>query len=177
MGPLNEPSLAAQRTATHKGLWLWLGAAALGATSGCINTDAAVFVEASIDSSAASVQQSALSTGLGGQFELTFHLSARASGDSQVTLRTVSLSNADRSQTLAPSLKVTAAPAFPLVVLQAGDTVVQVSYGADDNLFEASALGGLCEPAGVVVEVLFDDALLGATAVAHSQPFVVQGCP
>lgn len=145
--------------------------------SGCIDTDAAVFVDGSVDNAAATVQSSALSAGLGGQFALNFHLGARASSDSEVTLRSVSLENAARSQTLAPSLKVASAPAFPVVVPRGGDSQVQINYSADDNLFEVSALSALCDPAGIVVSIIFDDALLGATAVAHSQPFVVQGCP
>ena len=157
----------------------WAGIVALGAVggSGCIDSDTAVFVDGSIDNAGAAVQSSALSAGLGGQFVLNFHLGARASGDSEVSLRSVMLENADRSQTLAPSLKVASAPAFPVVVPQGGDAQVQISYAADDNLFETSALGALCDPAGIVVSITFDDALLGATAVTTSQPFVVQNCP
>ncbi len=153
---------------------LLIGAPLVG---GCIDTDAAVFVETTISEPTATAQSNALASGLGGSFEVKFHLGSRASGDSEVTLRSVSVSNADRSQTLAQALKVATAPAFPVNVPRGGDSFVTVSYSADDNLFEPDALTALCDPAGIVVSLNFDDGLLGATGVASSQPFTVLNCP
>src|SRR5690606_11817826 len=62
--------------------WLLLPLLSLG----CIDTDAAVFVEARIDGAAARVEQSALATGLSGSFRIHFHLGPRASGPSEVAL-------------------------------------------------------------------------------------------
>jgi hypothetical protein len=151
---------------------------ALSGATGCIDTDAAVFVEPSIEGPSADVAMSSLATALGGSFTLRLHLGARASGDSQVTVRQFSVSSADRSSEIVGALAVSQSPPSPVTVVRGGDdALVTVSFSADDNLLDTAAIGPLCDPAGIVIHGTLDDALLGATTPVSSDSFTAGMCP
>lgn len=146
-------------------------------TGGCIDTDAAVFVEATISDAEGNVQQSSLASGIGGSFRVLFHLGPRASGPSEVALGGFSLTDAERAETLLPTLEVSTTPGFPLEVPVDGDVAVQVTFAPDDNLLEPTALDGLCAPAGARVVGVFDDALRGGSVSVASEAILFVGCP
>jgi len=79
------------RIAMHTRMRASLGAALVCAvaafTAGCGDTDAAVFVEAGIDTPSASVSAATLGTNLSGSFRLVFRLGSRASGPSSESSR------------------------------------------------------------------------------------------
>ena len=105
--------------------------------AGCPDDDAAVFVEASIASPAATVEQETLGTVLGGGFDLALHLGPRATGPSQVSVGAFGLQNAEQSSTLVPTLSLAASPSFPVEVGIDSDVVVAVSFGTGDGLLPA----------------------------------------
>jgi hypothetical protein len=153
-----------------------LTACGWGAT-GCIDTDAAVFVDASISNPSATVSPETLGTTLAGRFDANLHLGPRASGPADVTLGTVSLLGADRTTTLVDVVAVATAPTFPVTVPVDGDVFVAVTFVEQDNLLEASAYGELCAAGSVVISAALDDALRGGTISVVSEPFAPSGCP
>lgn len=158
----------------------WLPLLCLGASltsAGCIDTDAAVFVEASISEPATTVTSNSLGTYVGGSCQVSFHLGPRASGPSEVSLRTFTLMSADQTSEVAPSLKVTTAPDFPVTVDVDSDVGVGVSYAEQDNPQPAAALDQLCNGAGIVIVGTFDDSLRGGSITAVSAPYSAAGCP
>ena len=146
-------------------------------TTGCIDTDAAVFVDASIQDPSATVTPETLGTTLAGAFDVTLHLGPRASGPADVTLGAVSLLGADQTTTLVDVVAVETAPTFPVTVPVDGDVFVTVTFAEQDNLLEASAYDELCAVGSVVISAALDDALRGGTISVVSEPFALSGCP
>jgi len=158
----------------------WLPLLVLGASltcTGCIDTDAAVFVEASISEPATTITTNSLGTYVGGSFQVGFHLGPRASGPSEVALRTFSLMSADQTTEVAPSLKVTTAPDFPVGVNVDSDVGVSVTYAEQDNPQPVDAVEQICGAAGIVIVGTFDDSLRGGSITAVSAPYSAAGCP
>ncbi len=149
----------------------------LGGVVGCPNTDAAVFVDLSIENPSAAVQTSVLATAVSGSFDLRLHLGPRATDSSEVTLRALSITNDDLTTTVVSPLAVTTDPAFPVTVAVDSDVVVNIEFAAADNEVEASAVDLLCDPGGIVISGAFDDSLEDALKSVSSWPFQVSGCP
>lgn len=147
-----------------------------GALSGC-NLDAAVFVEPTISSAAVAVTPSGLVTGVSGNIELNLHLGPRASGPGEVTLGSISMTNADRSVTLVDAVGAQPSVSFPVSVGVDSDVPVSFTVNADDNLLEADAVTTLCGAGGLVYVVVLDDTLRGGTVSVASEPVMPSGCP
>lgn len=159
------------------GAVLALVATSMLSAVGCIDTDPAVFVEATVTDPYGSVEQETLGTAVRGAFDLSLHLGPRASDASTVGLGTVALLSADRAETLVEVLAVEPDRPFPVTVPVDGDVVVTVTFDAEDNLFEASTYDTLCAAGSAVVSIALDDSLRGGTFSAVSAPFALNGCP
>jgi hypothetical protein len=151
-----------------------VAAAAVGLL-GCVDTDAAVFVDARIDSPSASLQMASLASGLSGGFSLNLHLGPRASGPSDVSLGNFSLKGANG--TAVDALAVSATPPFPVSVPVDADVAVQLTFAADDNLIDNADVAAVCAPQGLQLVGALDGSLRGGTFSVTSDPFVVGGCP
>lgn len=148
-----------------------------GALLGGCDLDAAVFVEPTITSSSVMVTPSGLVTGLSGGLELELHLGSRASGPSDVTLQSVSLTNVDRSITVVDAVGALPDPPFPITVEVDSDQLVSLTVSSDENQLEAAAVDTLCGSGDLVYVVILDDALRGGTVTADSEPVTPTGCP
>ncbi|WP_437982119.1 hypothetical protein [Sorangium sp. So ce117] len=140
-------------------------------TSGCINTDAAVFVEPSIAAPEATVSSSALGTGLTASFALELHLSARASGPSRVAVRTFAITSADQKTSIVEPLPVETTAALPVEVAPDSDVTVAftVDTGAQGGTLKADAAAALCAAEGIRITGAIEDSLEdGATPVASA---------
>src|SRR5690606_21510067 len=126
----------------------------------CIDTDAAVFVEARIDGAAARVEQSALATGLSGSFRIHFHLGPRASGPSEVALTGFFVTDADRGPIVDNLAAATGQP-FPVTVPVDGDVTIEALFTAEDNELAVEAVDALCAPGGIRIVGVFQDPLRG----------------
>jgi hypothetical protein len=144
--------------------------------SGCPDDDAAVFVEASIAGPAATVEQETLGTVLGGGFDLLLHLGPRASGPSEVSVGAFALQNADQSQTLVPTLSLSASPSFPVEVGIDSDVVVGASFGTGDGLLPAAAYDEICGAGELVISGAIQDSLQDGSTTVVSSPFLPDGC-
>ncbi|WP_438039702.1 hypothetical protein [Sorangium sp. So ce128] len=141
------------------------------AASGCINTDAAVFVEPSIAAPEATVSSNALGTGLIASFALELHLGARASGPSRVAVRTFAISSADQKTSIVEPLPVETTAALPVEVAPDSDVTVAftVDTGAQGGTLPADAAAALCAAEGIRITGAIEDSLEdGATPVASA---------
>ncbi|WP_437990913.1 hypothetical protein [Sorangium sp. So ce145] len=149
-----------------------LAAAALAVmASGCINTDAAVFVEPSIAAPEATVSSNALGTGLTASFALELHLSARASGPSRVAVRTFAITSADQKTSIVEPLPVETTAALPVEVAPDSDVTMafNVDTGAQGGTLPAEVAAALCAPEGIRITGAIEDSLEdGATPVASA---------
>jgi hypothetical protein len=153
-------------------------AALLGAgLSGCIDTDAAVFVDATIVDASATVESSSLVTALSGSFTLQLHLGPRANDAAEVKLNAVSVTNPDRTVTLVDALGALPSQPFPLTVGIDSDVSVTFSAPADENQLEAAKAAEICGAGGLVFVVVLDDSLRGGSITPASDAVVPAGCP
>ena len=139
---------------------------------GCPDTDAAVFVDPSIEGAAATVQQSSLGAGIGGSFTLLLHLGPRAEDASEVGINQLSFTNADRTITVLDSLKFSTDKQLPVAVPIDSDIRVSITFvpdGSDGNLVDMP--DELCDPAGIAVAGSLTDSLRGTDIPVHSLPF------
>jgi hypothetical protein len=139
----------------------------------CIDTDAAVFVEASVEDTMLAVQTNMLVTGLDGSFRVLLHLGPRASGPSEVGLVSFSVTDAAGNEVVA-SLAGEPSPVFPVTVGVDADVAVAVAVNGQELPVEAGP--ALCAGPIVIVATL-DDSLRGAILGARSVPFPATGCP
>lgn len=142
---------------------------------GCIDTDPAVFVEASVATPSLAVQTSALATGLEGTVDVSLHLGSRASGPSTTTLPAASLVDEAGATTLAPTLGFTASPSVPVTVPVDDTVIVTLSFAAKDNLLPAERASAICAEKPRI-RLLVDDSLRGVPATIDSPPFTPSGC-
>jgi hypothetical protein len=158
-----------------------VGVGALGAllalTAGCIDTDPAVFVEATVVDPAVTLTQGTLVSTVAGSFTLALHLGPRAADAAQVSLGVLSLASSDRTTTFVPTLAVHTAPSFPVTVEVDGDVPIAVSFDAQDNQLETATYDAICAAGSVVITGAFDDSLRGATSLIGSQVITPSGCP
>lgn len=152
----------------------WLLIISALASTAC-DPDTAVFVEADLTNGNIALQSSSLGVGIGGSFDASLHLGDRASGPSEVQLRSISLASADRSQSYVDLQAVTDVP-FPVTV-NVDDTVdVTFSFNPDDNFGEASLADDLCSGPLVIVGV-FEGSLRGGSIDDATEAFTPTGCP
>lgn len=145
--------------------------------TGCIDTDPAVFVDASILAANATVAQETLVTTIEGSCLLGLHLGPRASGPAEIQLGAVSVTNADQTATLVDVLSVSADRPLPVSVPVDSDVNVSLGFDAQDNLLETATYDALCGAATIVIRVALDDSLRGGTTTVASAPFAPAGCP
>jgi hypothetical protein len=145
--------------------------------AGCIDTDAAVFVEASIESASVAVSSNGFAAGVDGALSLRLHLGPRASGSSEVDDRGFSILRTGGTTTLVPSLGYVADPPFPVTVAVDSTLLIAVTFAKEDNAFDPTAVAELCDPAGLVLRGVLDDALRGGAISADSEPVTPTGCP
>ncbi|XXX75270.1 hypothetical protein WMF30_47245 [Sorangium sp. So ce134] len=149
-----------------------LAAAALASlASGCIDTDAAVFVEPSIAAPEAIVSSSALGTGLQASFALRLHLGPRASGPSRVAVRAFEISSADQKTAIVAPLPAETTTALPVEVAPDSDVTVAFTFdtGAAGTTLPAEAAAALCAAEGIRITGAIEDSLEdGATPVASA---------
>lgn len=144
--------------------------------AGCPNTDAAVFVDAEIQGGSVAIEPQTLGVALTGGFTLSLHLSARASGPSEVSYGSFSLMNADQSETLIASLPLSASVAAPVDVEPDATVTVELTIDMGADLLDAELVDRIC--AGPVVFTgVVDDSLRGGSTTAVSPPIVPSGCP
>ncbi len=143
----------------------------------CINTDAAIFVEAQLTAPQLQLQESSLATAIDGSAALTLHLGPRASGPSEVSLLSVSLLADDQQSVLVEQVAVRSEPRFPMEVGLDSDRNVTLRIDASENLLAADAKTTLCGATALVLQVVLDDGLRGAALTASSDPFALGGCP
>ncbi len=144
---------------------------------GCPDTDAAVFVELSMDNPSLVVESSALATAVSGTFDLRLHLGPRATDPSEVTLGSLSITNHDQTSTIIAPLAAVAAPDDPWTVNIDSDVNVHFTIDALDNEVEVSAVDALCDPNGILISGAFDDSLEDALKSVTSRVFSPTGCP
>lgn len=144
--------------------------------SGCPNTDAAVFVDAEIPAGSVAIEPQTLGVALSGGFTLSLHLSARASGPSEVSYGSFSLMNADQSETLIASLPLSASVAAPVDVDPDTTVTVELSIDMGADLLDAALVDRICA-GSVVFSGVVDDSLRGGSTTAVSPPIVPSGCP
>ncbi len=141
----------------------------------CIDTDTAVFVDATLDNPTLTVDQATLGTSMSGSFELTLHLGARASGPSEVTFQSFSLKDAN-GDVIVESLPVEASSPSPITVEPGGaDSVVTFSIDTGADLLAAEVVDQIC--AGeVFISGVIDDSLATSSTPVESEPFSPAGC-
>ncbi|MBM4357302.1 MAG: hypothetical protein FJ096_04255 [Deltaproteobacteria bacterium] len=153
----------------------WGGLVAL-ACVGCIDTDAAVFVEAALASPALVMSSSSLAAGVSGEATLSLHLGPRASGPSTAKVLALSLVSADGVTTHAATLGFSSTPTLPLTVGVDDTVAVALALASSDNALPTDKVAAICGGA-VRLRVVVDDSLRGGSVSADSDPFQVTGCP
>ncbi|MCC6556687.1 MAG: hypothetical protein IT372_27315 [Polyangiaceae bacterium] len=146
-----------------------LAAAALTAGAGCIDTDAAVFVEPAISGPSAAVTGGTLGTQLTGGFRLELHLGPRASGASQVSIRSFEITDAAQTAAIVSPLEAVTATALPVTVETDSDVAVEFTFDTGADLLPAEARDPLCAAEGIRITGSIQDSLQdGATPVASA---------
>ena len=145
--------------------------------AGCPNTDAAVFVDPSIDAPTLAVQSSALGTGLHGGFTLSLHLGARASGPSQVSLGQFEIQDAQMKGAIVSPLVLDAgATMLPVTVSPDSDVTVTLTFDTGAKPLPADLAAKLCDPAGVVITGTIQDSLQTGATPVDSAVIKATGC-
>lgn len=162
---------------TPRALLLQVGTALLAlVATACPNTDAAVFVDADIQGGTVAIEPQTLGVALSGGFTLSLHLSARASGPSEVSYGSFSLMNADQTETFVASLPLSASVPSPVDVDPDATVTVELTIDTGSDLLDAALVERIC--AGpVVFSGVVDDSLRGGSTTAVSPPIVPSGCP
>ena len=143
----------------------------------CVNTDAAVFVEPSIESPTAVVKGGALGVTIEGTFTLKLHLGPRATGPSKVDLRDFTILDAKQSGTLAPIEISKSSITFPTTVDLDSDVSSDLTFDVGAKTLTSATKTKLCDAAGVVIGGTIQDSLQ-ATATPFFSPIVhPTGCP
>jgi len=141
----------------------------------CIDLDAAVFVDATIDVPTITVAEETLGTTIDGSFLLVLHLGARASGPSDVSFSSFSLKT-ESGTTLIESLPLSASPPSPVVVEPGGtDTVVELTVDPGADLLASDVYAQICAQP-VVISGVVDDSLATSATLVDSAPFQALGC-
>ena len=143
--------------------------------AGCIDTDAAVFVDATIGAPALTVvPQGGLGFGLQGSYALELHLGARASGTSQVTYTSFSLKGSDGS-VVVESLPVAVDKPSPVSVDPGGDVLVTFTIDTGAATLDPAVKDQICAGQVRIVGVI-EDSLESESSPIESSPFSASGC-
>lgn len=149
-----------------------LAAAVWGlSVSGCIDTDAAVFVDASVSAPSAAVSGSTLGTSLDGSFVLDLHLGPRASGPGEVSAESFTITNAAQDVDVISPLEVLADRALPVTVEPDSDVVVTFSFSTGASPLPAAKKDELCAAGGLRIKAVIRDSLQGGATTAISDVF------
>jgi len=142
--------------------------------AGCIDTDTAVFVDATIDNATLSAEQLPLGTALSGSFELTLHLGARASGPSEVGYLSFSIKS-EAGDVIVDNLPVEASQPAPVTVDPGGsDSVVTFTLDTGAEL-GTEVFDQIC--AGpIIISGVIEDSLATSSTPVESEPFSPSGC-
>jgi hypothetical protein len=103
-------------------------------------------------------------------------LGPRASGSSKVSVLQFSVTSADETTAIVPSLQVTASPALPVTVAPDSEVGVDFTFDTGASLLPAATMTALCADPGIKITGTVQDSLQdGATPVA-SVVFKPAGC-
>jgi hypothetical protein len=140
-------------------------------SSACVNTDAAVFVEAHLGSPSVTVSSILLGTTVKGQVSLSLHLGARASGDSAVSLGAFSIVSADQTKTLMPSLPVKPNVTFPVTVHTDSDASALLTFDSGSVPLAKELAPALCAGGPIRISGILQDSLQTAQTPVVTDPF------
>ncbi len=143
----------------------------------CVNTDAAVFVEPSIEKPTAAVAGSALGVTISGNFNLKLHLGARASGPSEVSLGAFGILDAKQSAEITSIQLGASAIQFPDTVEPDVDALATFPFDLGSKTLPVDTRAKLCDPAGVIIRGTIQDSLLGGSTPFFSPIVHPTGCP
>jgi len=147
---------------------------------GCINTDAAVFVDPTLSAPAATVTSAALGGGISGSFHLDLHLGPRASGPSTVTLGEFALEDAAQTAPIVASLLVASTTTFPVTVQLDSDVNADFTFGTGTDgpqSVKSTMVPQLCAAAGVVITATLSDSLQEGKSTVAVSPVFHPTCP
>lgn len=142
----------------------------------CVNTDAAVFVEPTVESPGATLAGGSLGVSLTGSFVLKLHLGPRATGSSQVKLLTAKILDAKQEGEIVGSLPVSSTTAQPITVDLDSDVDVPFTFDTGTKLLPGELSAKLCDAAGVVLAGQIQDSLQASSTGFSSAVFHVAGC-
>jgi hypothetical protein len=146
--------------------------------AGCPNTDTAVFVDPSLDQASVTVSSSALGTSVRGDFQLSLHLGARASGPSQVSIGQFELMDAKKSAAIVTPLALDAGTVqFPVTVQPDSTAMVTLAFDTGTKLLAADVATKLCDPAGFLIVGKIEDSLQDTQTPVESAVLHATGCP
>jgi hypothetical protein len=147
----------------------------LGGLGTACNLDAAVFVEPAIESPRLAVEGGVLGSALQGEFTLTLHLGARASGPSEVSFGAFSLVDADGLIVL-DGLPVEPSRPSPILVEPDSDEVVVFTIDSGDEPIADSLTAAICA-GDLAIRGILEDSLESGSSPVESELFVATGCP
>ena len=142
----------------------------------CVNTDAAVFVEPTIESPTITVAGGALGLTISGNFTLKLHLGPRASGPSQVSLGAFSILDAKQSAAITPLDIGSSSTQFPVTVDLDSDVSAGLPFTLGSKTLPSADKAKLCDAAGVVIGGTIQDSLLGGSTPFFSAIVHPAGC-
>ena len=142
----------------------------------CVNTDAAVFVEPTIESPTATVAGGALGVTISGNFTLKLHLGPRASGPSQVTLGAFSILDSKQSAAITAVQLGSSSTQFPATVNLDSDVSAALPFTLGPATAKDKAAGSLCDPRGVTLRGTIQDSLAGGSTPFFSEIIHPDGC-
>ena len=147
------------------------------ALAGCINTDAAVFVEPTIESPTAVVSGGALGLKIAGHFTLKLHLGPRASGPSTVELRDFTILDSNQKGSLAAIEISKSSTTFPATVGLDSDVSSELDFDVGTKTLPSADKAKLCDAAGVVIGGTIQDSLQAGSTPFFSPIVHPTGCP
>ena len=145
--------------------------------AGCINTDATVFVDASIENATAVVSGGALGVKVAGDLTVKLHLGPRASGPSQVSFVSLSILDDKQNAEITAVQIAKSSPEFPVTVDLDSDVSAALSFDLGSKTLPVEIKDKLCNPAGVVFRGTIQDSLLGGATPFFSAVVHPGGCP
>ena len=152
-----------------------LAVVGLGGFATACNLDPAVFVEPAIESPRLALEGGVLGSALAGEFTLTLHLGARASGPSEVSFGAFSLVDADGVLVL-DGLPVDPSRPSPITVEPDSDEVVVFTIDSGDEPIADSIAAAICA-GDLAIRGTLEDSLESGSSPVESELFVATGCP
>jgi hypothetical protein len=142
----------------------------------CVNTDAAVFVEPTIESPTATVAGGALGVTISGKFTLKLHLGPRASGPSTVALGAFSILDSKQSAAITSVQLGSSSTQFPVTVDLDSDVSAALPFSLGSKTLPVGDKAKLCDAASVVIGGTIQDSLLGGSTPFFSAIVHPAGC-